>query len=95
MTLVASDLEWAIFEAQNRIRVQPGSYVPVLTEEIKRFTNFTMIKLNGVDMETQEGKAAWEEAAFELKTQKPLSMLEWSDGLALAAQDHCEDAARN
>lgn len=40
---------------------------------------------------TQEGVSAWLEAKDELTVQKKLHKLRWSDGLALAAQDHCED----
>ena len=34
---------------------------------------------------------AWKEAKIELNEQKSLQPLKWSDALALAAQDHCED----
>lgn len=40
---------------------------------------------------TNEGPAAWSEAIEALKKQKSLNSLEWDDGLALAARDHCND----
>jgi uncharacterized protein YkwD len=44
---------------------------------------------------TWEGRPAWVEAIEELKAFEPLPPLEWSDGLALAAQAHCSDAGPN
>jgi uncharacterized protein YkwD len=43
-------------------------------------------------LKTNEGRAAWVEAIEEIRKAKPISALAWSDGLALAAHDHCNDS---
>lgn len=43
-------------------------------------------------LRTVEGEAAWIEAIAEITKAKPLKELNWSDGLALAAHDHCNDS---
>jgi len=43
---------------------------------------------------TIEGPAAVVESINALNAQKALPPLEWSEGLALAARDHCLDAGR-
>ena len=40
---------------------------------------------------TTEGPTAWHEAIQALREQSTLNKLEWDDGLALAARDHCND----
>ena len=42
-------------------------------------------------MITEEGTNAWYEAIRSLKSTRRMNGLEWSDGLALAAQDHCAE----
>jgi hypothetical protein len=41
---------------------------------------------------TWEGKKVWQEAFYSLREQKILVPYQWSDELALAAQDHCADS---
>jgi len=43
------------------------------------------------DLITQEGRRAWREARDAFARQPSLHELKWNDGLALAAQDHCND----
>ena len=40
---------------------------------------------------TTEGVSAWHEGLQALKDQASINSLEWDDGLALAARDHCND----
>ena len=43
-------------------------------------------------MRTVEGKKAWEEAIKEINQASPIGLLNWNDGIALAAHDHCNDS---
>ena len=40
---------------------------------------------------TEEGQVAFVEAIEFLRSQKPMVALKWSDELAKAGKDHCED----
>ena len=76
--IVGSDIDWAIFVEQNNLRTDPKSFIPVLEEMQKTFKG-------------QEPKAVLNAIkAIEL-LDKRLAPLEWNDGLALAARDHCKD----
>jgi len=44
-----------------------------------------------VSLKTKEGVTAWLLAKDQLKANKKTTALKWSDGLALAAEDHCSD----
>lgn len=44
-------------------------------------------------LKTVEGKNAWSKAYRKVRKQKARSALQWSDGLAKAAGDHCVDAS--
>jgi hypothetical protein len=59
--------------------------------EIGRF-NGKIIQRNGRNnLLTTEGVSAWHEGLQALKDQASINSLEWDDGLALAARDHCND----
>ena len=76
------------------MRTDPKSFIPFLKDRLSRFDDSGMryLRDDGIFMRTQEGKAAVEEAIRFLENVEPCSPLEWSRGLILAAQDHCEDA---
>jgi uncharacterized protein YkwD len=48
-------------------------------------------KPEGTMQNTKEGLRIWYEAKNELERQSTVPELQWSEGLALAAEDHCKD----
>ena len=76
------------------MRTDPKSFIPIIVNEIRNFKSpkSTLLKRFGqADLITQEGVKAWIEAKDAFASQPSLPELQWSDGLALAAQDHCSD----
>jgi len=76
------------------MRTNPKSLIPILDNSIKNFESERSARLKRFgrpDLITQEGVNAWREAKQALLEQGSLEALEWNDGLALAAQDHCND----
>lgn len=80
-----------VLEEQNKIRVNPSSFIPYIEEQIKLFKNDVLSLPGETPLQTNEGAAAWKEAITFLKKQKPLGKLEWNDGLSKSAQDHVTD----
>lgn len=56
-----------------------------------RFQGNTIVFTDKPSIETKEGPKAWKDAINYLNTMKPVANMTWSDGLALAARDHCMD----
>ena len=79
---------------QNEIRTNPRSISKVINDQIALFSTDgdRILKRPGrTNLITKEGRRPWYEAKALLDRQSPLQPLEWSDGLALAAEDHCKD----
>lgn len=85
--------EQGAFKTQNRIRKNPEVFVEPIKEQIDRFRpGGRLIKqADGIDLMTNEGISAWKEAKEAFESQSSIAELEWSDQLALAAEDHCRD----
>jgi len=91
---LASRIEKVVFAAHNQMRKNPKSFVPYVENAIKNFESSRSARLKRfgrADLITQEGVSAWIEAKNAFNSQPSLKTLEWNDGLALAAQDHCTD----
>lgn len=87
-----SDLDWSIYEATNRLRSDPTSFIPFLENQLQYFDNDKTLWLplkNGLI--TREGPPAWREAIEYLRTAETLGYLEWKPGMARACQDHVLD----
>lgn len=81
-----------IFELQNKIRRNPKSFIPYLEKSLTRFHGMIYTTEDGCNaIRTEEGQVAFVEAIEFLRSQKPISVLKWSDELARAAKDHCND----
>ena len=75
----------------NQVRSNPKSYIPKL-EKTLQFYNGMILSKPGQDMiETEEGAAAVQDCIQALRKAKSAPPLEWSDGIAKAAQDHVND----
>lgn len=80
-----------IFHAQNRIRKNPWSFIPLLEEKLKFFEGNTLYIPGEIPLITNEGPAAVKEAIDFLKNQKNLPEFRLSEAMSRAAQDHAED----
>lgn len=84
-----TSIETAVLEEINFLRADPAGYARELQEEEQRFEANILPGENGQpDLMTNEGPAAFAEAAGELRRSKPLEQIRHSDLLAKAAADH-------
>ena len=95
--ITLSQLENSIFEETNKIRANPQSYIPILeawkARNIPGTNNFK--QEDGSILRTNEGVKAVDEAIEYLKSQEPVSQLEISVGLTMAAKDYAIDQKEN
>lgn len=81
-----------VFKLQNKIRQNPKSFIPYLERSLKRFHGSIYTTEDGCNaIRTEEGQAAFIEAIEYLRSQKSIAPLKWSEELARAAKDHCND----
>jgi len=94
-----SQLEKEVIIEMNKVRSNPGSYIPIMEEYKKRFegnrvkigvTRSVMLAYRKY-MVTKEGVAAVDEAIAFLKRQKPVAKLSPSKGMSFGARDHVND----
>ncbi|KAM3127861.1 hypothetical protein pb186bvf_020051 [Paramecium bursaria] len=87
---MADQVSKEAFEYLNKIRQNPKIGIPALQEQVKAFRG-KFLKVDGKDIKTAEGVAAWNEAIAYLEAQKPLPPLKLNDGLNAAAKFHVDD----
>ena len=76
----------------NQVRVDPQSMIPDLKEMLKNFrAKYYKIPGTNVNIATDEGEDAVNEAIEELKKVKPMKPLIEAHGMYFAARDHAED----
>lgn len=104
LTLVAtaavaapSRFEEGVFTELNRFRSDPAAYADYLRDYRPRFEGKLLVSNDDseIDIMTREGVAAVDEAIRDLRREKPLPELEWSDPLARAAADHVTAQSRS
>jgi uncharacterized protein YkwD len=86
-----SDTEKDVIKEMNLARTNPPEYAAKLREYRKRYRGNLIMVPNGINMMTNEGVRACDEAIRFLETAKPLAPLKVSKGLSLAAKDHAKD----
>ncbi|MCS6972185.1 MAG: CAP domain-containing protein [Leptospiraceae bacterium] len=86
-----SELELAVWQELNLARTQPQVYVRLLEDYRSQFSGKLVKRPGKVDLMTQEGVAAVDDAIAALKAQKPLPELRISRGMTQAARDHVKD----
>ncbi len=75
----------------NNVRQNPAQYAKKL-EALRPYYDGNLVKIPGQSpVETTEGIAALDEAVAALKAAEPVSTLDYSDGLNLAAAEHAQD----
>ncbi len=96
--LAAPDrFEEGVFAELNRFRSDPAAYADFLRDYRPRFEGRRLraAEEGEIDILTREGVAAVDEAIRELRREKPLPELAWSDQLARAAADHVAVQSRS
>ena len=93
----ASTFEKAVFAELSRFRGDPAGYADVLRAYRPRFEGKLLVGEGGseIDILTNEGVVAVDEAIRDLRPAKPLPRLQWSDLLARAAADHVAAQSRS
>jgi hypothetical protein len=84
-----------LFNAHNKIREEPKSFIIKLKKWSKNFREKTLFLLNENPLETFEGVNAVEEAIRFLSVQKSVPKLNYSEELSKAAKDHAMDIGKN
>ena len=92
-----SRFEDSVFTELNRFRSDPAAYAEYLRDYRPRFEGKLLVSNDDseIDIMTREGVAAVDEAIRDLRREKPLAELEWSDALARAAADHVAVQSRS
>jgi uncharacterized protein YkwD len=81
-----------IFEALNKIRQNPASFIPTLERSMERFKHKVLMTADGLSgHETVEGAMAYIEGIEFIRQLKPVPALAWSLKLVQAARDHVND----
>jgi uncharacterized protein YkwD len=87
-----ADICRAVLDETNLCRANPRSYAQKLERLLGYFRGSTIYAPgSSCGLMTQEGPSAVREAIQVLNRTAAMGALEWRDGLARAAQDHCED----
>ena len=92
-----SGFEEGVFTELNRFRSDPAAYTEYLRDYRPRFEGKLLVADDDgeIDIMTREGVVAVDEAIRDLRREKPLPTLEWSDALARAAADHVAVQSRS
>ena len=92
-----SRFEEGVFAELNHFRSDPAAYAEYLRDYRPRFEGKLLVSNDDseIDIMTREGVAAVDEAIRDLRREKPLVELEWSDALARAAADHVAVQSRS
>jgi len=80
-----------VFEAQNKARTNPASFIPKVQETLKFFKGNTIWRPGQIGLTTNEGPNAVNELIAFLKAQKPLEPFAWNEEMSMSAQDHASD----
>ena len=95
MEIEYDKLAQQLFNAHNKIREEPKSFIIKLKKWSKNFREKTLFLLNENPLETFEGVNAVEEAIRFLSVQKSVPKLNYSEELSKAAKDHAMDIGEN
>ena len=92
-----SRFETGVLVELNRFRNDPAGYAELLRDYRPRFEGKLLRGDDDgeIDIMTREGVAAVDEAIRDLRREKPLAELAWSDALARAAADHVAVQSRS
>ncbi len=80
-----------VLNEHNKLRADPKSFIPHLENHLKYFKGDVYTRPGEIGIQTNEGKAAVNEAINYLKKAKPLGKIELNDDLCKAVEDHVND----
>lgn len=86
-----SNLSRQVFDELNICRRNPSQYSQKIRRLIPLFKGDVLHKPGETPLQTSEGKRVVQECIQFLERSKPVPSLTWSDALARASQDHCND----
>lgn len=86
-----SKLENEVLQEMNLARTAPQTYAKLLEDYRNTFEGKLVKRPGDVDLLTNEGTDAVDEAISALKSQSPVGALRPSKGMSLAAKDHVKD----
>lgn len=81
----------SVHEAQNRLRKDPQSFIPILEARLKYFEGSLYKAPGKIPLRTNEGPAAVKECIEVLRKTKPLGEMAFDPNLAKACTDHVND----
>lgn len=81
----------SVHEAQNRLRKNPQSFIPILEARLKLFEGNLYKAPGKIPLRTNEGPAAVKECIEVLRKTKPLGELAFDPNLTKAGTDHVND----
>ena len=86
-------IQMSLYEELNKLRQNPKSYIPLIEAEMKTLKKNNILKRkdSNLQIQTIEGKEAYEDAILFLKQQKPVPALKKENKLSYAAQDLVKD----
>lgn len=88
-----NSIELSLYQELNKLRQDPRSYIPLIEAEMNTIKKNNVLKKKGSNLQIQtlEGKAAYEDAILFLQKQEPVSALAKEIRLSYAAQDLVKD----
>ena len=88
-----NSIELSLYQELNKLRQDPRSYIPLIEAEMNTIKKNNVLKKkdSNLQIQTLEGKAAYEDAILFLQKQEPVSALEKEIRLSYAAQDLVKD----
>ena len=86
-------IQTSLYKELNKLRQDPKSYIPLIQEQMNTIKKNNILKKKDSDLQIQtlEGKAAYEDAILFLEDQKPVEPLTKEIRLSYAAQDLVKD----
>ena len=90
MSYIISSLATDVTAEMSKVRQNPASLIPYLENHRSQFRGL-MYRNNGINMMTNEGTVAVDEAISYLRSCRPCSALTLSIPMSRAAQDHVDD----
>ena len=88
-----NSIQISLYRELNKLRQDPRSYIPYIEAQMKLIKNNNILKKNDSNLQIQtiEGKSAYEEAILFLEEQEPVEPLTKEIKLSYAAQDLVKD----
>lgn len=84
-------LSQEVLDELNLCRANPSKYADHVAAILKLYRGNEIHRPGEIPIVTEEGPAAVQECIKRLRSMKPIPILEFSEGISKACQDHCDD----